>query len=220
MGMMKAALRAILSLVDAIAPLRARARRVRELDAESLRLAVTEHTLLGLRITTLMDYADENASSLVQSLKYDGSGRAATILAAILADYLRDEIASHSLFSRKKVLLVPVPLHSARKRERGFNQIHEVLRRLPQEFKDGRICRLAEGALVRTRATKQQTRLSRSERLSNVAGAFECTDESGIVGTHVFLIDDVTTTGATLANAATPLRHAGAAVTCLALARA
>ncbi len=73
---------------------------------------------------------------------------------------------------------------------------------------------------MRTRETKPQTRLPRSERLSNVAGAFAVTDEQAIADTHIFILDDVTTTGATLANAATPLRRAGAKVTLLALARA
>jgi len=118
------------------------------------------------------------------------------------------------------MLLVPVPLHASRARERGFNQIALVLQSLPPEFRDGTRARLAPEVLVRSRATKQQTKLPRSERLSNVAGAFEVPDAGFVTHTHVFLIDDVATTGATLANAATPLRRAGATVTLLALARA
>ncbi|MEK9153848.1 MAG: hypothetical protein AAB798_00075 [Patescibacteria group bacterium] len=59
-----------------------------------------------------------------------------------------------------------------------------------------------------------------SDRKEKIAGAFVVADKSLICDAHVFLIDDVTTTGATLANAATPLRHAGAKVTLIALARA
>jgi predicted amidophosphoribosyltransferase len=91
---------------------------------------------------------------------------------------------------------------------------------LPQELRDGTAARLAAEVLMRARATKPQTRLPRSARLSNVAGAFELSPGADIKGTRIFLIDDVTTTGATLVNAAHPLRRAGADVTPLALARA
>jgi ComF family protein len=138
----------------------------------------------------------------------------------VLAEYLQEEISSAKIFSQKKILLVPVPLHASRVRERGFNQIALVLQSLPQEFRDGTHSHLAPEVLARSRATKPQTKLHRSERLSNVAGAFAIPDGVHIKNVHIFLIDDVATTGATLANAATPLRRAGAAVTLLALARA
>ncbi len=178
------------------------------------------HDILGVRITTLMEYQNAPVEDLIRSLKYDGSSHAAKLAGSILTDFLREEIASAHTFSARKILLVPVPLHKSRARERGWNQIELVLQALPQEFRDGSIATYAQGALVRTRATKPQTRLPRSERLSNVAGAFAVTDESLVRDAHVFLIDDVTTTGATLANASTPLRRAGAKVTLLALARA
>jgi len=167
-----------------------------------------------------MDYRDAAVQDLIRSLKYDGSSHAATLAAALLADYLREEISSQRTFSAKKILIVPVPLHKSRSRERGWNQIGLVAKVLPEEFKIGATAFLAEDALTRMRATKPQTRLPRSERLSNVAGAFACSEESAVRGTKIFLVDDVTTTGATLANAATPLRKAGADVSLLALARA
>ena len=207
-------------ILDAILPLRERSARTKERKAEDIPLTPTVHDLLGTHITTLMDYQNEAVQDLVRSLKYDGSGYAANLAAALLADYLREEIASHRAFSQRKVLIVPVPLYKNRLRERGFNQIELVLRALPQEFRDGTLSYLEVDTLVRTRETKQQTRLPRSERLSNVAGAFAVDDNSLVNKTHIFLIDDVTTTGATLANAANPLRRAGAEVTLLALARA
>ena len=85
---------------------------------------------------------------------------------------------------------------------------------------DGTLATFAPRALVRTRATKQQTKLSRAERLQNMTGAFSVPDVEAVQGTHIFLIDDVTTTGATLAEAAKPILKAGAKVSALALARA
>lgn len=215
------ALRAIFrAVLDAVLPQKARTVRTHKLTVESVPLAPTSHDLLGAKITTLMDYRTQEAQDLIQSLKYDGNGRAALLCAEVLAEYLAEEIASEKLFSQKKLLLVPVPLHGSRARERGFNQIGLVLDSLPREFRDGTRTRLAPEVLARSRSTKQQTRLPRSERLSNVAGAFAVSDPALVKSAHVFLIDDVATTGATLANAATPLRRAGATVTLLALARA
>ncbi len=207
-------------LFDTILPLRERAARTKARTAEDIPLVPTVHELLRTRITTLMDYRQSEVQDLIRSLKYDGSRYATQLAAQLLADFLREEISSHRSFSQKKILIVPVPLHSSRARERGFNQIELVLKSLPQEFRDGTFSTLMPGALVRIRATDQQTHLHRSLRLSNVAGAFAVFEAAFVNKKHIFLIDDVTTTGATLVNAATPLRRAGAEVTLLALARA
>jgi len=216
-GVLKNAYEAVL---DAVFPLRERTLRTKERTLQDIPLVPTVHELLHARITTLMEYRDLAAQDLVRSLKYDGSAYAASLAAGLLADYLREELSSARTFSTKKILLVPVPLHHSRARERGFNQIELVLKALPEEFRDGSLATLSPPTLVRTRATSPQTRLPRSERLSNVAGAFAVNDEESLRKTHIFLIDDVTTTGATLVNAATPLKRAGAEVTLLALARA
>lgn len=207
-------------LFDLILPRRERRVRAESRSLEDIPLAPMQHELLGVQITTLMDYRNSAVEDLIRTLKYDGSRHAAKIAAAVCADYLREEIASSRSFSTRKILIVPVPLHKSRSRERGWNQIELVLKALPDEFRNGTLASLAPEALARTRATLPQTKLHRSERLSNVAGAFACPDRSPIERSTIFLIDDVTTTGATLANAATPLRRAGAKVYLLALARA
>ncbi len=208
------------SVLDAVLPLHERSARTKARTVRDIPLTPTVHELLGTSITTLMDYRDTAVQDLIRALKYDRSAHAAELGAQLLGDYLTEEIASHRAFGKHKILIAPVPLHASRARERGFNQIELVLRALPPEFRDGTRATYAPQALTRTRDTKPQTRLPRSERLSNVAGAFVAPNAALVNKTHVFLIDDVTTTGATLANAATPLRRAGAEVTLLALARA
>lgn len=212
--------RLLSALLDAIVPPKARTQRLKDTRIEHVQLSPTAHHLLGVQITTLMDYKAQTSQDLIQSLKYDGASTAAQMLAAIVAEYLTEEIAADAAFSTKEILIVPLPLHASRRRERGFNQIDAVLSRLPAEFRDGTRARVAKDVLVRQRATKPQTRLSRQERLSNVAGAFALHKSADVSKAHVYLIDDVTTTGATLANAATPLRRAGAQVSLIALARA
>jgi ComF family protein len=208
------------SVLDAIMPLRERTRRTRERRLQDIPLSPTTHALLGVTIVTLMDYRVHAVEDLVRSLKYDGAVHAARLAADLLADYLSEEIASHRLFSHKRIMLIPVPLHGTRKRKRGFNQTELVLRGLPLKLQSGTMATVRTDILVRTRATKQQTHFSRAERLENVAGAFALTDSESVRGAHVFLVDDVVTTGATLVNAAAPLKRAGASVSLIALARA
>ena len=208
------------AILDTILPRRARSMRTQMRAMEDIPVSPASREMQGVRITTLMDYQEPAVEDAIRSLKYDGSMHAAGLCAEVLADFLREEIAAARAFSAREILLVPVPLHASRKRERGFNQIEVVLNKLPREFRDGKLATLAPDALARTRATVQQTKLSRSERLKNVAGAFQITDESLVRNAHIFLIDDVVTTGATLANAGKPLEALGATVTYLALARA
>lgn len=207
-------------LIDTILPERARTARTNKRTLKDIPLTPESHDLLGTRVITLMDYRNPAVQDLIRSLKYDGSQHAAQLAAEIAADYLREELAASGVFSARKTCVVPVPLHKKRARERGWNQIELVLKALPEEFRDGTHATLMPEALVRTRATKAQTRLPRAERLSNVEGAFAVAGVHQVRGAHVFLIDDVTTTGATLLQAAAPLRHTASQVTLLALARA
>lgn len=211
---------AVDAVIDSVMPPKGRTLRTRSLSLEELPLNPTAHELLGARIITLMDYRVDAVRDLVQSLKYDGATTAAELTATLLAEFLHEEFAAERSFSQKRILLVPLPLHRARENERGYNQIARALAYLPKELRDGTRTTLAEDVLERVRATAPQTHFSRSERLSNVAGAFACTKPNIVQNTHVYLIDDVATTGATLVNAATPLRRAGASVSLIALARA
>ena len=208
------------TLLDTVMPRKARDARTRMRTLSDISLEPVAHELLGERITTVLQYRDDATQDLIRSLKYDGSRHAAALAAQALADYLREELANVKALSAREILLVPVPLHRARKRERGYNQIELVLKALPSDFRDGTLSRLAPEALARTRATEPQTKLRRSERLKNVVGAFSAQNEGAVRDAHIFLIDDVTTTGATLVNAAAPLQKSGARVTLLALARA
>lgn len=208
------------SALDIILPRKERTIRAENWTLHDLAVSPKIHEACGVQITTLLDYKNPAVEDCIRALKYDGSSRSAELLAEALADYLREQIAEAKSFSPRSILLVPMPLHKIRRRERGFNQAEDVLKKLPAEFLDGTLSAFAPRALLRTRATRQQTRLSRYERLENMAGAFSVPNVENVQGAHIFLIDDVTTTGATLAEAARPLQEAGAIVSALALARA
>jgi ComF family protein len=112
--------------------------------------------------------------------------------------------------------IVPVPLHRARLRRRGYNQVLELAGTLARHLG----VPLRRDALRRNRATDAQTELSAVQRRRNVRGAFSAHFD-GEVPAHVAVLDDVCTTGATLAECARALKRAGVArVDAWALARA
>lgn len=130
--------------------------------------------------------------------------------AKVLADFIRPHLPPRD----ESWLLIPVPLHPSRLRQRGFNQSLEIARNLPGP-------RLLFQGLKRTRATDSQANKSARARARNVAGAFAVTDHSAVKGANILLIDDVVTSGATARAAAKTLRRAGArCVHILAAARA
>ena len=207
-------------LLDAILPPHARTARTKGRTPSDIPLLVTSHALLGARITTLMDYRAPAVQDLIRSLKFDGNEHAARLAAAVLADYLREEIAAMRAFSRRPIYLIPLPLHPKRERERGFNQIALVLDRLPLHLRNGTHAAVDTTAFVRSRDTPHQTTLHRGMRLRNMRDAFTVADPLLLRHAQVILIDDVTTTGATLASAGKALHKAKADVTLIALARA
>jgi ComF family protein len=209
-----------LCALDIIAPRKERAMRAENWTIDDLMVYPKYHYSCGIRITTILDYRTPAVEDCIRSLKYDRSSRSALLLADTLADYLREEISEVAGFSPRPILLVPIPLFKTRKRERGFNQIESILNKLPRELLDGTLATFAPHVLVRAHATKQQTRLARQERLRNMSGAFFVPNVEYVLNKHIFLIDDVTTTGATLAEASRTLHVAGAGVSALALARA
>lgn len=207
------------ALLDIVLPRKERMVRVDSYELAHLLISPVEHDACCGRITTLMSYRTQAVEDLIRALKYDQPAHAATLLAEALAEYLREEIAQIKLFSSLPVVLIPVPLHASRLHERGFNQIERVLEKLPEEFRSGAVSHIVTDALVRTRDTAPQTKLSRAQRLSNVVDAFSLATPEAVRNTNVILIDDVTTTGATLVEAARPLQIMGV-VSLLALTHA
>ena len=113
-------------------------------------------------------------------------------------------------------LLIPVPLHAGRLRERGYNQALELAKPLARAF----AIPLRSDALMRIRATPAQSNLDAKTRRQNLRGAFSIVDNAALPA-HVAVVDDVMTTGATLRECARTLHRAGVArVDVWALARA
>jgi ComF family protein len=145
----------------------------------------------------------------VQALKYEGLRVLAEPLSAEMARY------GERMLPRPQVI-VPVPLHTDRQRERGYNQSALLAQGLGWRWG----VPVVEEALLRTRSTRAQVGLSGEERRENVRGAF-AGPTTALRDQRVLLVDDVCTTGATLEECAHALREAGAAtVWALTLTRA
>lgn len=148
----------------------------------------------GIRSVYVFDGVARHA---VYELKYNNLKAVARPMARLFREYL----AANNLPCD---VLVPVPLHSSRLRERGYNQSTLLCREL------GKLSNMAvdDRSLVRLRQTASQTAFDRDGRRSNVEGAFGCIDGT-LAGRNVLLIDDVCTTGATLKSCAAVLKEKG-----------
>ncbi len=157
-------------------------------------------------------WLEEGARRAVHALKYGGLPRIADDLAAAMAG-VRPPADGPSA-------LIPIPLAAKRLRERGYNQSEALARALARQW----LIPVLVDVVVRTRETPTQTALTPETRLANVAGAFALRiDDCGLrIGNlpiksairnpqfAIVLVDDVFTTGATLAEAARALEQAGA----------
>jgi ComF family protein len=126
-------------------------------------------------------------------------------LRRLVARWLHAALDDERLRGRRFDVVVPVPLHATRLRERGFNQAS-----LLAELLSAQTSIHSKPLLDRIRYTTTQTALDRSERMENLHDAFRLRKNADVRGLRVLLIDDVLTTGSTLSECARVLKRAGA----------
>ena len=144
---------------------------------------------------------------LIHLLKYEQIRPAAGVLGRMLG-----EAAARLPLPQQAPLVVPVPLHAAKQRQRGFNQSELIARAaLKSPPLDALRLQLHVSVMERTRATESQTGLTRHQRRENIRGAFHVQDAAAVAGRTILLVDDVFTTGTTASECARVLRRAGAA---------
>jgi ComF family protein len=151
---------------------------------------------------------------LIHLLKYEGVLPARHVLGWMLAEAIAKLNISKLKIGEGPVLVVPVPLYSSKKRQRGFNQSELIARTALKNLglkNEGKLnFQLLTDVLLRERDTVSQIGLTRPQRAENIRGAFRVPHPSRVAGHKVLLVDDVLTTGTTASECARVLRKAGA----------
>jgi competence protein ComFC len=142
---------------------------------------------------------------LILSFKYRRRPFLAKFLGSALASFMLGKGHTPDID-----VIIPIPLHWRRRLSRGYNQSEILARAVVAELKRHGVCIPLSDSMVRVRNTLPQVTLPPSERHENLRGAFELRAGSDVRGLHVCLIDDVTTTGSTLKEAARVLKGCGA----------
>jgi ComF family protein len=176
-------------------------------DTEVLQLA-RPNTIINTDIIAVFDYKDKLIKEMIWSLKFRGRKNLANIFAKILYDEIIAETAELEIFNNfTQPILISIPLSKKRLNERGYNQsdlIAQKISILGTGYLD-----LKRKNLVRIKNTPPQSSFkNRRERLKNLQDCFAVRNPHEIKGRNVVLIDDVTTTGATIKEASKALKQA------------
>ena len=137
-----------------------------------------------------------------QALKYENRPR----YGVWLGQAIGHAFAQTLLYRPPPDMIVPIPLHRMRLCERGYNQSEYLVRGIAPALEKP----VATDVMVRNKATRSQTALSRNERLNNLDGAFAVPFPERVAGQRILIVDDILTTGATAGMAASTLLEAGA----------
>ncbi len=162
-------------------------------------------------IFPIYDYRHPPIKKALWLFKYKGKKRLAGIFAEIIYGKILEELSDLSVMENfRNAILVPIPLSSKRHRERGYNQTELICRKL-MEIDRNKNFKLEKDILIKPKETEHQARIeNRQERMKNVVGSFVIKKGENLKNKNIILIDDITTTGATLTEAKKVLKQAGA----------
>ncbi len=184
------------SIINVLIPMREREKRVSTLTSEDLEM---------LRHEDGLPYHDSRVTALIWELKYKANTKALRLA----GEFLSEELLGIAGEEIGKPLLIPIPMHSLRKTVRGYNQT-ELLCKAALAYGAQGAYDYAPDILARIQNTAPQQTLARRYRLTNVKNSMRVITPTRVEGRVCVVLDDVSTTGATLAEAARALRKAGA----------
>jgi len=151
----------------------------------------------------------ENVKKIISLMKYKGQESLCFFMGDILGGYLKDVLSEFDI-------IVPVPLHPTRERERTYNQSRLIASAIKKQVPRLKLSQI----LIRKKYTKPQAGLDSKERQDNVRDVFIFRKREDLAGKKVVIVDDVVTTGATINNCAKVIKENGAAhVCCISIAR-
>jgi ComF family protein len=166
-------------------------------------------------IFSLWEYGHPHVRAALLSLKYKNKRMVAVDIAESFYDTLFEQLTEKSFFSSPLVpetyVIIPIPLSKQRFKKRGYNQSELLARELSQKNPLSFI--LETSVLYKIKNTETQVSVKdRGKRLQNIRGSFAVLNPERVRGKTILLIDDVTTTGATLEEARRVLKKAGARI--------
>jgi ComF family protein len=159
----------------------------------------------------LFDYRHPTIKKSIWFLKYKGKRKLASIFAEVMYGRILEELADLAQFENfKDPILIPIPLAPKRQHERGFNQAELICNALIT-LDENKNFKIGKKILIKIKDIKHQAQIeSRNKRLQNIIDSFAVKNRESVIGKNIILIDDVTTTGATLNEAKKMLKQAGA----------
>lgn len=165
-------------------------------DHRLVRLAEISDLLIHLNPTidknfvSLLPFSETLVRATIHEAKFHANPKAWKLLGEVLSRYLKH--------CPEDTLILPIPLSKRRRKERGYNQVTEIIK---MALKVVNKIELREDILIRLRETPPQTSLKKVERVKNMEGAFDTLHTNSLTNKNIIIVDDVTTTGATLSAA-------------------
>lgn len=194
------------TLLDTLLPQSSLEHAVSKLTTETLSAHL--HLAKYENILVLFSYRNLLIRKMIWMIKYKGNKDVTRVCANVLHEVLLEEMAENLILNPLELVVIPIPLSKERLRERGFNQAALLSKALSEI--DPNLWKHESNALIKVRETPAQTTLPRAKRLTNVTDAFSVINPHHVRCKDIVLIDDVTTTGSTLKEAAQELEKAGA----------
>lgn len=166
-------------------------------------------------IFPIFDYRHPSIKKAIWLIKYKGKKKLVKIFAETIYGRMIEELAELKLMKNfQNPILIPIPLSKRRFRERGFNQAEllcEEIIKIDEENSQHQYLKMDKNILIKIKETEHQARIkNRKERLENLSKSFAVKKGEFLKGKNIILIDDVTTTGATLSEAKKILKENGA----------
>jgi len=184
------------SVLNFVFPRDSRVRDLELLTAEDLRSKLPKAKLYKDNSIALFDHQDEGVRRIIWEIKYNKNKQLAFTCAELLAEELLDFMREkRQFYPQAKFILLPVPISDKRRRRRGYNQTELVADCIKKMLPNIHYCKQT---LRRDMDRTSQTKKTKTERAKNVSGCFSIINTSHIKDNIIIILDDVTTTGATL----------------------
>jgi len=176
-------------------------------NLEKLRPEPHIKKLANDKIIYIFDYRNKHARRAILKVKSYGAREFAIFFSNALCDLVLDIISENQIWNKEKIIITPVPLHKSKLKKRGFNQNELLLEKCKKNPETMNIS-YRNDILYRKKKTKEQKNLNKKERFENMRDAFTCKNISRNENALVVIVDDISTSGASLLSAKQSLKKA------------